>query len=54
MWSLIFSFLKALLTGEVVRLWRQHKLNEARQAQNEVEAESGEQVQKEINEWRRG
>jgi hypothetical protein len=32
MWALIFSFLKALLTGELARIWRQHMQAEKAQA----------------------
>lgn len=32
MWTLIFLFLKELLTGEVYRLWQAHKARERQQA----------------------
>lgn len=50
MWTTLLTFIAALMKGEVFRIWREHKLWEATNAENEIDSLSDSELDRRMRE----
>lgn len=53
MFAIFIELLKDLLTGEFFRIWHEHKIDEAANAQNDANSMSDDDIAKQLRKWQR-